>query len=150
LAVRVENRSPAERALRAEAGELRARLAEQARANAVLSEENAALRERVESLVERVGELERRLGQNPRNSDRPPSSEGYAKPVPRSRRKRTERRSGGQPGHAGRTLRRVSQPAERVVHRPAACSGWGPRWPGRRRAGANGGRCSICPRSGCG
>jgi transposase len=125
LAVRVENRSPAERALRAEAGELRARLAEQARANAVLSEENAALRERVESLVERVGELERRLGQNPRNSDRPPSSEGYAKPAPRSRRERTERRSGGQPGHAGRTLRRVSQPDERVVHRPAACSGCG-------------------------
>jgi transposase len=39
----------------------------------VLRAENARL-------VERVAELEARLGQNPRNSSKPPSSEGLGKP----------------------------------------------------------------------
>src|SRR5674536_197599 len=45
--------------------------------------ENAALRERNRLLSEEVAELRRRVDQNPRNSHRPPSSEGYAKPAPR-------------------------------------------------------------------
>src|SRR5674536_102687 len=40
--------------------------------------ENAALRERNRLLSEEVAELRRRVDQNPRNSHRPPSSEGYA------------------------------------------------------------------------
>ena len=91
--------------LRAELAELRALNAELRRANLMLEEQVAALREgealRGEQhvlrqqvrlleeentrLTERVAELERRLGQNPRNSSKPPSSEGYAKPAPRSR-----------------------------------------------------------------
>src|SRR5674536_380480 len=43
--------------------------------------ENAALRERNRLLSEEVAELRRRVDQNPRNSHRPPSSEGYAKPA---------------------------------------------------------------------
>ena len=76
-------------------------------------------------LVERVAELERRLGANPRNSSRPPSSEGYAKPPPRSQRRSSGRRPGGQPGDEGRTLRQVDEPDVLVVHAPAACSGCG-------------------------
>ena len=53
----------------------------------------------IAGLLARVADLERRLGQNSRNSNRPPSSEGYAKPKPKSRRQRGQRRSGGQPGH---------------------------------------------------
>ena len=34
---------------------------------------------------ERIAELEARLKQNPRNSSKPPSSEGLAKPAPRPR-----------------------------------------------------------------
>ena len=128
-----------ERALRAELGERRAELAERDRTivllrdelaavrgnEAVLRRENAELRGQLVALAERVAELERRVGQNPRNSHRPPSSEGYDKPAPRSRRERTDRGPGGQPGHEGRTLRRVATPDERVVHTPVACAGCG-------------------------
>jgi transposase len=123
---------PSERALRAELGELRARLAERDRANVLLVEENAALREReaalaaqLATLAGQVAELKRRLGENPRNSHKPPSSEGYGKPAPKSRRERTGLRPGGQPGHEGKTLCQVSTPDERVVHRPTACAGCG-------------------------
>ena len=120
------------RALRVELVELRARLAERDRVIALQADEIAALREqnaeltaRLAALVERVAELERRLGQNPRNSHRPPSSEGYEKPAPRSRRGRSGRRPGGQPGHEGTTLAQVQRPDERVVHAPVACTGCG-------------------------
>ena len=65
--------------------------------------------------------MERRLGLNSRNSNRPPSSEGYAKPAPKSRRHRGHRRSGGQPGHPGTTLAQVKDPDRVVVHRPRRC-----------------------------
>ena len=85
--------SSSERALRRELGEVRAQLAEQRAANVLLLQENTALRAhdvdvvaQMSALLERVAELEARLGRNPRNSSRPPSSEGYEKPAPRSRR----------------------------------------------------------------
>jgi transposase len=126
-------RSVSERALRVELGELRARVAERDRTIVLLTDENAALRAhgaalavRLVALAERVEELERRLGQNPRNSHKPPSSEGYEKPAPRSRRERTDRSSGGQPGHhQGTTLRQVETPDEVVAHEPAACRSCG-------------------------
>lgn len=121
----MESRSATERALRAEAGELRARLAERDRSIVLLVEENAALRDRLDRLVEQLTELQRRLDQNPRNSSKPPSSEGYEKPAPRLRREVTDRAPGGQPGHEGRTLRRVARPDERVIHSPRACTGCG-------------------------
>ena len=125
--------------LRAELAELRAQNAELRLTCQLLGErtealverdqrraaENAALRERNRLLSEEVAELRRRVDQNPRNSHRPPSSEGYAKPAPRSRRERTDRQPGGQPGHPGATLGQVATPAERVRHRPEVCAGCG-------------------------
>lgn len=111
-----------QRGLRAELGELRAQLAERDRALVVLTEENAALRGQVSELREQLAELARRLGRNPRNSHQPPSSEGYDKPAPKSRRERGRRAPGGQPGHDGRTLRQVEDPDEVRTHTPRRCS----------------------------
>jgi transposase len=69
---------------------------------------------------ERIAELEARLRQNPRNSSEPPSSEGLARPAarPRSLRKRSGRKPGGQDGHKGTTLVQVARPDREVRHEP--------------------------------
>ena len=94
-----------------------------ARLETALAERDALigqLRAENARLAERVAELERRLGQNPRNSSKPPSSEGYGKPPPRSRRRGSGRRPGGQPGNGGHTLMQRPDPDEVVVHVPGA------------------------------
>lgn len=83
------------------------------------------LRSENAKLVERVTELEARLAQNSKNSSKPPSSDGLAKPTPKSRRGRSGRKPGGQSGHPGRTLERVESPDEVRRHEPAACGGCG-------------------------
>jgi len=72
---------------------------------------------------ERIAELEARLKQNPRNSSKPPSSEGLGKPTPRPRslRKRSGRKPGGQDGHKGTTLAQVAGPDREVRHEPGCC-----------------------------
>jgi transposase len=88
---------------------------------AVLVERNAM----IAALRAENEELRARLGQTPRNSHRPPSSEGLAKPAPKSLRKRSGRKPGGQRGHAGATLRQVDNPDLVVRHEPVACSACG-------------------------
>ncbi len=46
-------------------------------------------------------------------------------PKPRSLRKKTDRKPGGQHGHDGTTLRQVAKPKHEVVHEPGPCSGCG-------------------------
>jgi transposase len=71
----------------------------------------------------RLAELERRLGLNSSNSGKPPSSDGLKKPPRvRSLRVRTERKSGGQKGHPGKTLERSAAPDVVVDHYPPACA----------------------------
>ncbi len=69
--------------------------------------------------------LEARLNQNSQNSHRPPSSDGLRKPAPKSQRKKTGRRSGGQPGHTGTTLEMVAEPDQVIEHRAEHCQGCG-------------------------
>ena len=86
---------------------------------AALEAENAALKAR-------LAELERRLGLNSSNSGKPPSSDGLTKPArARSLRDRSGKKSGGQKGHKGETLRQVAEPDVVVNHYPSACSGCG-------------------------
>ena len=54
-------------------------------------------------LMERVEALEQKLAKNSRNSSKPPSSDGFNKPKPKSLRKKGRRKSGGQPGHSDLT-----------------------------------------------
>ena len=91
---------------------------------AELAGSQAALARAVEELAqarERIAELEARLRQTPRNSSRPPSSEGLGKPSPRSLRKKAGRKPGGQDGHEGRTLAQVTRPDRELRHEPACC-----------------------------
>lgn len=92
---------------------------------ALMEQALARANERVEALEAENAELRRRLGQTPRNSNMPPSAQGLDRPAPKSLRGRSGRRSGGQDGHPGRTLRQVENPDEVVSHEPAACGGCG-------------------------
>jgi len=69
----------------------------------------------------RLAELERRLNQNSQNSSKPPSSDGYQKPAPRSLRKKSGRRSGGPEGHPGSTLTWVETPDRVIDYWPGQC-----------------------------
>jgi transposase len=73
------------------------------------------------ALVERIQKLEDQLAKNSRNSGKPPSSDGYEQPAPKSLRKRSRRRSGGQKGHQGETLQMVEKPDHIRIHRVKAC-----------------------------
>ncbi len=79
------------------------------------------LKEQLEEAHARIKDLEDRLAQDSRTSSKPPSSDGLAR-RPRSSRRPSGKRPGGQPGHPGHTLCMVEQPEEVVRHRPEVCS----------------------------
>lgn len=91
---------------------LEARVKELEAENVALRTENQALRAR--------------LGTNSRNSSKPPSSDGPGvKPHPKSQRKASGRKTGGQPGHVGHSLRLVEDPDDVKVHTPSHCRACG-------------------------
>jgi transposase len=85
-----------------------------------------AHQQQVAELTARIEQLETRLNKNSHNSHQPPSSDGPAKrPRPRSLRKRSGKKSGGQPGHRGVTRCLVDDPDAVVAHVPVVCAGCG-------------------------
>lgn len=76
----------------------------------------------IEALTARMKQLEDRLGKDSHNSSKPPSSDALAKkPNPKSLRGKSGRRSGGQPGHPGRTLEFADPPDRTVIYDPDQC-----------------------------
>ncbi|MBW6519373.1 MAG: IS66 family transposase [ANME-2 cluster archaeon] len=78
---------------------------------------------RIAVLEERVKLLEEQLNKNSRNSSKPPSTDVFIheKPKPKSRRKKSGKKAGGQEGHPGTTLTMVDNPDETISHKVHRC-----------------------------
>lgn len=82
------------------------------------------LQEQVQMLTQRVAKLEEQISKNSRNSSKPPSSDGLRKsgPKPKSLRKRSDRKPGGQKGHKGHTLEKAEEPDYVIPLSVTTCS----------------------------
>jgi transposase len=93
---------------------LRELLAERDAQIAVLLEQVAVLQSQVEGLAAQVKS-------NSRNSSKPPSSDGPAKPAPKSLRGKSGRKPGRPKGQPGATMQLSEHPDKTVRHRPGRC-----------------------------
>jgi transposase len=107
--------------LRAANTRLRELLAERDARIAEQAAENAALRELVTALQSQVADLAAQVKTNSRNSSKPPSSDGPAKPSPKSLRGKSGRKPGRPKGQPGATMELSEYPDKKVKHRPARC-----------------------------
>jgi len=84
----------------------------------------ALLEEQGEQMAElegRLQKLEAQVAKNSQNSGKPPSSDGLKKPAPKSQRRVSGKRRGGQKGHEGHRLEMVATPDAVVRHTAAQC-----------------------------
>ena len=86
---------------------------------------------RLDASEQRVKLLEDQLAKNSRNSSKPPSTDGFQKPAPKSLREKSARPSGGQPGHAGQTHAMAEKPDRTERHRVDRCERCGRSLAGR-------------------
>ena len=77
----------------------------------------------IAQLNQTIQELKEQLNKNSKNSSKPPSSDGFKKPAPKSLRKPSGKKVGGQKGHQGTFLSVLSDPDEIVKHMPSTCEG---------------------------
>jgi transposase len=86
-----------------------------------LNERFRFLEERQRTLEKRIQALEDRLAKDSHNSHKPPSSDRYLEDAPntakKSLRRHSGRRSGGQPGHPGTSLKQVAKPDDVIFLR---------------------------------
>src|SRR5712692_7536386 len=85
-----------------------------------IEEELISLREQHSRLAEQVKSLHERLAKDSHNSHLPPSSDRFGR-KPKSSRKKSEKQSGGQPGHPGSSLQWSATPDEVVEQHVLAC-----------------------------
>jgi transposase len=111
--------------LRAANARLRGLLAERDAEIGVLRDQVAELLEQAAGLQSQVADLAARVSQNSQNSSKPPSSDGLAKPAPKSLRKKSGRGPGRPKGQPGATMGLADDPGRRVRHVPSCCAGCG-------------------------
>ncbi len=81
------------------------------------------LRQIIAEQAKTIAELREQVNKNSGNSSKPPSSDGYNKPAPKSLRNTTGKKAGGQKGHPGANLSVLDTPDETVSHMPRECCG---------------------------
>ena len=91
--------------------------------NETLSATIAAQSQLIAQLNQTIQELKEQLNRNSQNSSKPPSSDGFKKPAPKSLRKPSGKKAGGQSGHQGTHLAVITAPDETVRHMPSSCGG---------------------------
>jgi transposase len=79
------------------------------------------MQEQIAALSQHVKDLQGRLAKDSHNSSLPPSSDRFVR-QPKSLRKKSEKKSGGQEGHPGTTLRFSEKPDEVIEHRVSVCA----------------------------
>ncbi len=77
---------------------------------------------KLQKLEAQIKELEDQTSKNSRNSSKPPSSDEFDKPAPKSQREKTGRKAGGQKGHDGANLKMVESPDEKELHKVEVCA----------------------------
>lgn len=82
-----------------------------------------ALQIELNACKHRIKHLEDQLAKNSQNSSKPPSSDGYKKPDPKSLRGKSGKKPGGQPGHPGFGLEQRNEVDEKIIHSVERCSG---------------------------
>ncbi len=100
---------------------LREALVEAIKAIERLEEQSQNLNGQIDVLQERIRTLEGQGAKDSHNSSLPPSSDRFVR-VPKSLRKKSGKKPGGQPGHQGHSLRQVETPDEIVVHQVECCA----------------------------
>ena len=100
---------------------LQMQLKTQQQQNEFLQKTIESLNQNIETLTEEIADLKEKLNKNSRNSSKPPSSDGYSKPNPKSLRPKSEKKAGGQKGHKSSNLSVPKKIDRTVSHYPARC-----------------------------
>lgn len=79
------------------------------------------MQEQIADLTHQVKGLQDRLAKNSHKSSLPPSSDRFVR-QPKSLRQKSEKKTGGQEGHPGTTLRLSEVPDEVIEHRVTVCA----------------------------
>ncbi len=85
------------------------------------SQQMQQMQEQMAALSQQVKDLQDRLAKNSHKSSLPPSSDRFVR-QPKSLRKKSEKKTGGQEGHQGTTLRFYEAPDEVIEHQVNVCS----------------------------
>src|SRR5260370_9095776 len=79
------------------------------------------MQEQIAALTQHVKDLQDRLAKDSHNSSLPPSSDRFVR-QPKSLRRKSEKKTGGQEGHPGTTLEFSQTPDEVIEHQVSVCA----------------------------